>query len=210
MDEMKLLQPSSNVQISRKTPRKFLKRACEILRKGWGQPAFYNTEAIIQELLNAGKTIEDARTGGTSGCVETGAFGKEAYILTRYFNLSKIFELTLNNGYDKVNGKQLGLELGYAEDFSNYEKLFEAYKKQIEYFLDIKIKGSNIIEKIYVDNMPAPFLSIITNDCITKGKDYNAGGARYNTNYIQGVGIGTITDCLTSVKYNVFDEKNLI
>jgi formate C-acetyltransferase len=172
-----------------------------------GQPAFYNTEAIIQELLNAGKSIEDARTGGTSGCVETGAFGNEAYILTGYFNLPKIFELTLNNGYDKVNGKQLGLELGYAQDFNTYEELFDAYKKQIEYFLDIKIKGSNIIEKIYADNMPVPFLSIITNDCIKKGKDYNAGGARYNTNYIQGVGIGTITDSLASVKYNVFDEK---
>ena len=79
MDEMKLLQPSSNVQISRKTPRKFLKRACEISRKGWGQPAFYNTEAIVSELMNAGKSLDDARMGGTSGCVETGAFGNEAY-----------------------------------------------------------------------------------------------------------------------------------
>ncbi|MEA4934647.1 MAG: pyruvate formate lyase family protein, partial [Lawsonibacter sp.] len=91
MDEMRLLQPSSNVQISRKTPRKFLKRACEISRKGWGQPAFYNTDAIVQELLNAGKSLEDARRGGCSGCVETGAFGNEAYILTGYFNLPKIF-----------------------------------------------------------------------------------------------------------------------
>ena len=90
MDEMRLLQPSSNVQISRKTPHKFLKRACEISRKGWGQPAFYNTEAIVQELLNAGKSLEDARKGGTSGCVETGAFGNEAYILTGYLNLPKI------------------------------------------------------------------------------------------------------------------------
>ena len=82
MDEMKLLQPSSNVQISKKTPQEFLIKACEISRKGWGQPAFYNTESIIQELLNAGKSIADARKGGTSGCVETGAFGNEAYILT--------------------------------------------------------------------------------------------------------------------------------
>lgn len=95
MDEMKLLQPSSNVLISRKTPQNFLKKACEISRKGWGQPAFYNTDAIVQELLNAGKTIEDARKGGTSGCVETGAFGNEAYILTGYFNIPKVLELTL-------------------------------------------------------------------------------------------------------------------
>ena len=207
MDEMKLLQPSSNVQISKKTPQKFLKRACEISRKGWGQPAFYNTEAIIQELLNAGKTIEDARRGGTSGCVETGAFGNEAYILTGYFNLPKILELTLYNGYDIVSKKQIGLPLGYAKDFKSYEELFGAYKKQIEYLVDIKIEGSNVIEKIYAEYMPAPFLSVITNDCISKGKDYNAGGARYNTNYLQGVGIGTITDSLAAIKYNVFDEK---
>lgn len=207
MDEMKLLQPSSNVQISKKTPTKFLKRACEISRKGWGQPAFYNTEAIIQELLNAGKSIEDARRGGTSGCVETGAFGNEAYILTGYFNLPKILELTLYNGYDIVSKKQIGLPLGYAKDFKSYDELYEAYKKQVEHLIDIKIEGSNIIEKIYAEYMPAPFLSIITNDCISRGKDYNAGGARYNTNYIQGVGIGTITDSLAAIKYNVFDEK---
>lgn len=207
MDEMKLLQPSSNVQISRKTPQKFLKRACEISRKGWGQPAFYNTEAIIQELLNAGKSLEDARRGGTSGCVETGAFGNEAYILTGYFNIPKVFELTLNNGFDKMTGKQLGLQLGYGPDFKSYEELFDAFKKQMKYLIDIKVAGSNVIEKIYAEHMPVPFLSIITNDCISKGKDYNAGGARYNTKYLQGVGIGTITDCLAAVKYNVFDEK---
>lgn len=207
MDDMKLLQPSSNVQISKKNPRKFLLRACEISRKGWGQPAFYNTEAIVQELLNAGKSIEDARRGGTSGCVETGAFGNEAYILTGYFNLPKILELTLFNGYDNVSNCQLGLKLGNAEDFKSYEELLTAYKKQVQYFLDIKIRGSNIIEKIYADSMPVPFLSVITNDCISKGKDYNAGGARYNTSYIQGVGIGTITDSLAAIKYNVYDQK---
>lgn len=207
MDEMKLLQPSSNVQISRKTPQKFLKRACEISRKGWGQPAFYNTEAIVQELLNAGKSLEDARRGGTSGCVETGAFGNEAYILTGYFNIPKVFELTLNNGFDKMTGKQLGLKLGNAADFETYEELFEAFQKQMKYFIDIKVQGSNVIEKIYAENMPVPFLSIITNDCISRGKDYNGGGARYNTKYLQGVGIGTITDCLAAVKYNVYDQK---
>lgn len=207
MDEMKLLQPSSNVQISKKTPQKFLKRACEVSRKGWGQPAFYNTEAIVQELLNAGKSLEDARKGGTSGCVETGAFGNEAYILTGYFNIPKIFELTLNNGFDKISGKQLGLKLGYATDFKTYEELYDAFKQQMKYFIDIKVQGSNVIEKIYAEHMPVPFLSIITNDCISKGKDYNGGGARYNTKYLQGVGIGTITDCLAAVKYNVYDEK---
>ena len=207
MDEMRLLQPSSNVQISRKTPQSFVKRACEISRKGWGQPAFYNTEAIVQELLNAGKKLEDARKGGTSGCVETGAFGNEAYILTGYMNLPKIVELTLTNGYDVVSKQQLGLQTGDPRDFKTYDEFFDAYRKQVEHFIDIKIKGNNIIENIYAQYMPVPFLSLVTNDCITNGKDYNAGGARYNTNYIQGVGIGTITDSLASIKYNVYDNK---
>jgi len=208
MDEMRLLQPSSNVQISRKSPDDFLIRACEISRKGWGQPAFYNTEAIVQELLNAGKTLEDAYKGGTSGCVETGAFGNEAYILTGYFNLPKILELTLNNGFDEYTKRQLGLKLGYAEDFKSYDELFLAYKKQITHFVDIKVQGSNLIEQLYAKYMPVPFLSVITNDCISSGLDYNAGGARYNTTYLQGVGIGTITDSLAAIKYNVFDNKN--
>lgn len=207
MDEMKLIQPSSNVQISRKTPQKFLKRACEISRKGWGQPAFYNTEAIIQELLNAGKTIEDARLGGTSGCVETGCFGKEAYVLTGYMNLPKILELTLNNGFDKYTGKQVGLETGDPREFKTYEELFEAYKKQLHYMVDVKVRGNAIIEKICAEHMPCPLMSSIVDDCIAKGKDYQRGGARYNTRYIQGVGIGTITDSLAAIKYNVFDNE---
>ena len=207
MDEMKLVQPSSNVQISRKTPQKFLKRACEISRKGWGQPAFYNTEAIIQELLNAGKTIEDARLGGTSGCVETGCFGKEAYVLTGYMNLPKILELTLNNGFDKYTGKQVGIETGDPRDFKTYEELFEAYKKQLHYMVDVKVRGNAIIERICAEHMPCPLMSSIVDDCIAKGKDYQRGGARYNTRYIQGVGIGTITDSLSAIKYNVYDNE---
>lgn len=207
MDEMKLVQPSSNVQISRKTPQKFLKRACEISRKGWGQPAFYNTEAIIQELLNAGKTIEDARLGGTSGCVETGCFGKEAYVLTGYMNLPKILELTLNNGFDKYTGKQVGIETGDPRDFKTYEELFEAYKKQLHYMVDVKVRGNAIIERICAEHMPCPLMSSIVDDCIAKGKDYQRGGARYNTRYIQGVGIGTITDSLAAIKYNVYDNE---
>lgn len=208
MDEMKLVQPNSNVTISKKTPAKFLKRACEVSREGWGQPAFYNTEAQIMELINAGKKLEDARRGGSSGCVETGAWGSEAYILTGYLNIPKVFQLTLFNGFDQYSGKQIGLELGYAKDFKTYDELWDAFKKQLEHIVNIKIRGNNVIEQLYAQEMPAPCLSVVTNDCISNAKDYNAGGARYNTNYIQGVGIGTVTDCLAAVKYNVFDNQN--
>lgn len=209
IDEMRLLQPSSNIQLSKKNPDRFLKRACQIIRKGWGQPSVFNADEVITEMINAGKNIEDARCGGTSGCVETGAFGKEAYILTGYINLPKVLEITLMNGKDSLSGKQLGLKTGDPSNFQSYDELFEAFKKQLHYFINIKVRGNNVIEKLYMEYMPAPFLSIIVSDCIKNGKDYNAGGARYNTSYIQGVGIGTITDSLSAIKYQVFDKKNV-
>jgi len=208
MDEMKLVQPSSNVQISEKTPNDFLEKAVEISRKGWGQPAFYNTEEIIQELVNAGKELVDARYGGASGCVETGCHGREAYVLTGYLNVPKIFEITLNNGFDINTKRQIGLKTGEVEKFETYDEIYEAFIKQLKYFIDIKIAGNNIIERIFADHMPATFMSVLTTGCKEKGLDYNAGGSKYNTRYIQVVGIGTITDCLTSIKYNVFDKKN--
>lgn len=174
-----------------------------------GFPSVFNTDAVIEELLSQGKSLEDARCGGTSGCVEVGCFGKEAYILTGYLNLVKILEITLNNGVDPRAGKKLGIETGNPVHFKSLDELLKAFKKQLRHFVNIKIRGNNIIEKLYAEYMPAPFMSIIIDDCIKKAKDYNAGGARYNTRYIQGVGIGTITDCLASIQYHVFDKKNL-
>jgi formate C-acetyltransferase len=207
IEEMRLLQPSSMIQVSKKNPDRFIKRTARIIKTGFGQPSVFNTDAIIQELLNQGKSLVDARNGGASGCVETGAFGTESYILTGYFNLTKIFEITLHNGVDPMTGKKIGLETGDPAGFHSFEELIDAFKQQVNYFVDIKIKGSNIIDKIFMENVPVPFLSLLIDDCISNGKDYNAGGARYNTSYIQGVGLGSLTDMLTSIKYHVFDEK---
>ncbi|MBU5677933.1 glycyl radical protein [Alkaliphilus sp. MSJ-5] len=207
--EMRILQPSTNVQISKRNPDRFIIKAAEVIREGMGFPSVFNADAVIQELLRQGKNIIDARNGGTSGCVEVGAFGKEAYILTGYLNLVKILEITLNNGIDIRTQKFIGIETGDPVEFKSLDQLLEAFKKQLNHFIDIKVRGNNVIEKLYAEYMPSPFMSVVIDDCIKNAKDYNAGGARYNSRYIQGVGIGTITDCLSSIKYNVFDEKRL-
>lgn len=209
IQEMRLLQPSSMIQVSKKNPDRFIRQAVEIIKTGFGQPSVFNTDAIVQEMLRAGKSVTDARNGGCSGCVETGAFGTEAYILTGYFNLPKILEITLNDGLDKRTGKQLGPHTGKATDFKTYEELFAAFKTQVGHFMNIKLMGNNIIERIFMRNMPVPFLSILIDDCVAVGKDYMCGGARYNSSYIQGVGLGSITDILTSLRYNVFDKKKM-
>ena len=205
--EMRILQPSSMVQISRKSPDMFIHKALDIIKTGFGQPSCFNTDAIIQELLRQGKSITDARNGGASGCVESGAFGTEAYWLTGYFNLPKILELTLNNGFDKRTNTQVGLKTGYAAYYNIFEDLMEAFKMQVNYFADIKIRGNNVIEKTFANWLPVPFLSLLVEDCISSAKDYNCGGARYNTTYIQGVGLGSITDMLSSIRYNIYDKE---
>ena len=203
---MRLLQPSSMIQVSKKNPDRFIHAAIEIIKTGFGHPSVFNTDAIIQEMLRAGKEIGDARRGGCSGCVETGAFGTEAYILTGYFNLPKILEITLHDGRDPRSGKQTGPRTGEATSFTSHDALFRAFTAQVEHFARVKITGNNIIERVFMQHMPVPFLSALIEDCIKNGKDYVSGGARYNTSYIQGVGLGSVTDMLTALKFHVFDR----
>ncbi len=208
-DELHLLQPQPSVHISSKTPERFLKAATRVIRKGYGYPSVFNTDAVIMEQVRVGKSFEDAREGGTSGCIETGAFGKEAYILTGYLNVPKILEITLNNGHDQLTGKKVSIATGDPATFTSYEQLYAAFTRQLEFVVNLKIRVNNYIERMYAKYSPAPFLSVVIHDCIENGKDYYDGGPRYNTNYIQCCGIGTVTDSLSAIKTHVFDNGSV-
>jgi len=209
VDEMHLLQPSTNVQVSTETPDEILRHALRVIRNGYGFPSLFNAEAAVAEQVRQGKTIEDARAGGCSGCVEVGAFGKEAYILTGYFNLVKILELALHDGVDPRTGRQLGPRTGAPSNCQTFEDLYVAFERQLRHFVDVKICGNQIIARMYATEMPAPFLSVLIDDCIENARDYNAGGARYNNRFIQAVGIGTITDSLAAIRQVVYEEGRL-
>ena len=209
IEAMRLLQPSSSIQVSRKNPDLFIKRAGRIIRTGFGQPSVFNADLIVQELVRMGKTVEDARDGGSSGCVEVGAFGKEAYILAGYFTIPTLLELALHDGVAPRTGRQLGPRTGNPEDCRTFEDLFAAFLAQMRHFVEIKVRGNSVIERLYATYMPAPFLSTLVDDCIAKGRDYHDGGPRYDTTYIQGVGIGTITDALSAIKHHVFEQQDL-
>ena len=213
VDELRLLQPQTNIQLSSKTPDAVLLAAGRVIRNGMGYPSLFNADLVIQEQMRVGKTLEDAREGGNSGCIETGASGKEAYILHGYLNTPKILELALNNGVDPVGvpaaGKQIGPETGSPETLTSYEAVYAAFEKQLDYVVSTKIEVDNYLKKRYADLTPATFLSVVINDCIKNGRDYYNGGARYNTDYIQCTGIGTITDSLSAIKKHVFEEKTV-
>ena len=205
-EELHELQPGLSIHIAKNTPDEFLIEGVKVIRQGHGYPSIFNPDTYIQELVREGKTLEDAREGGCSGCIEVGAFGKEAYLLTGYLNTPKILEITLNNGIDPETGKKLGLETGDPRQFKDFESLYEAWHQQMVYFVNLKLSVNNYIERMFSLYAPATFLSLFIDDCIEKGKDYYSGGARYNTTYIQCTGLGTITDCFTTLKKHVFEE----
>ncbi|MDD4403578.1 MAG: glycyl radical protein [Parabacteroides sp.] len=207
IEELHILQPGSAIHISTRTPERFLRAGCKVIRKGHGYPSVFNPDVYVQELMRQGKSLLDAREGGCSGCIEVGAFGKEAYVLTGYLNVPKILEVTLHNGIDPVSGRRVGLETGDPCSFITYDDLYAAFIKQLQYFVDMKVRVSNYIDRMFAKYAPAPFLSLFIDDCIAKGKDYYNCGPRYNTTYIQCTGLGTITDSLSALKKHVFENR---
>jgi pyruvate formate-lyase/glycerol dehydratase family glycyl radical enzyme len=207
VEELHILQPGNSIHISSRTPDRFLKAGCKVIRQGHGYPSVFNPDVYIQELLRQGKSLEDAREGGCSGCIEVGAFGKEAYVLTGYLNVPKILEVTLNNGIDPITGKVAGIATGNPLEFKSFEELYQAFLKQLNFIVDQKIAINNYIDRMFAKYAPAPLLSVLIDDCIAKGRDYYNAGPRYNTNYIQCTGLATVTDSLATLKKHVFEDK---
>ena len=205
-DELRLLQPQGNIQVSERTPDNVLRAAARVFRNGMGYPSMFNADMVIQEQMRVGKTLEDARQGGTSGCIETGCAGKEAYLLHGYLNVPKLLEYTLSNGVDLLTGKQVSVQTGDISTFKTFDDLYAAFEKQMDYAVSTKVKVDNYLRYQYATKMAATFLSVVIRDCIQKGKDYYNGGPRYNSDYIQCCGIGTITDSLSAIKKHVFED----
>ena len=205
-EELHELQPGLSIHISKVTPDEFLLAGCRVIRQGHGYPSVFNPDIYTKELMRQGKSREDANEGGCSGCIEVGAFGKEAYLLTGYLNTPKILEIALHNGIDPVTGKRLGLETGDPRTFTTFEQMYDAWHRQMVYFVNMKLAVNNYIERMFSLYAPATFLSLFIDDCIVKGKDYYSGGARYNTTYIQCTGLGTLTDCFTTMKKHIFED----
>ncbi len=208
LDELQLLQPQANIQVSAKTPARLLEAAARVIRRGSGYPSLFNADEVVAAMAGMGKSLEDAREGGTSGCVETGAFGKEAYLLHGYLNLPKVLELALNDGIDPDSGKRIGVRTGGIDALCDFESLKAAFRSELEYVVGVKVRVSNRLDRLFARDAPAPFLSVLIDDCIGQGRDYYDGGARYNTDYIQCCGLGTVTDSLSAIRKHVYSSAD--
>lgn len=203
-----LPQPSLSVRVWNGTPHEFLIRAAELTRTGIGLPAYYNDEVIIPSLMSRGLTLQDARDYNIIGCVEPQKSGKtEGWHDAAFFNMCRPLELVFSNGMDK--GVRIGPATGNVEDMMTFEQFYDAYKKQMDYAIQLLVNADNAIDMAHAERCPLPFLSSMVDDCMKVGKTVQEGGAVYNFTGPQGFGVANMADSLYSVKTLVYDEKKI-
>ena len=203
-----LPQPSLSVRVWNGTPHEFLIRAAELTRTGIGLPAYYNDEVIIPSLMSRGLTLQDARDYNIIGCVEPQKSGKtEGWHDAAFFNTCRPLELVFSNGIDK--GVRIGPATGNVEDMTTFEQFYDAYKKQMDYAIQLLVNADNAIDMAHAERCPLPFLSSMVDDCMKVGKTVQEGGAVYNFTGPQGFGVANMADSLYSVKTLVYDEKKI-
>ena len=201
-----LPQPSLSVRVWNGTPHEFMVKAAELTKTGIGLPAYYNDEIIIPALISRGLSLQDARDYCIIGCVEPQKGGKtDGWHDAAFFNMLRPMELVFSNGVDK--GVQVGPKTGELSDFDTYEKLFNAYKKQMEYAIELMVNADNAIDYAHAERCPLPFLSSMLDDCIKKGRSAQEGGTVYNFTGPQGFGIANIADGLYAIDELVYKKK---
>ncbi len=206
--EVRMPQPSFSARVWSGTPQKYLDRTAELTRLGLGFPAFYNDEVIIPSLVDRGIAMEDARDYAIVGCVEPQASGKtDGWFDAAFFNLAKILEITLNNG--QVDGKQVGPVTGDITSFESIDQVIDAYKKQMEYFVNQMVLADNSVDMAHRKRAPLAFVSCLMDDCISLGKTIQEGGGHYRSSGPLGVGVANVGDSFMAMKKLVFEEKKI-
>ncbi len=199
-----LPQPSLSVRIWNKTPDAFIIKASRLARTGIGLPAFYNDEVIIPALMSRGVSL--ARTYNIIGCVEPQKAGKtDGWHDAAFFNMCRPLEMVFSNGYE--NGERVGLQTGDVTQMATFEEFYEAYEKQMNYFIAVMVNALNCIDNAHATRMPLPFQSTMIDDCIGRGKTLQEGGAIYNFTGPQGFGIANVADSMLAIKDLVYDKK---
>ena len=202
-------------------PKEWWVKCTKCAKLGAGLPSFFNDDLIIPSMLTRGRSIEDSRDYNALGCVEPDAGGREyGWHDAAFFNMNKVLELAINDGqcidcstacprYDRCigAGTQLGVKTGNLENFASFEEVKVAYDTQMKYWTDRLVRTENCMDIAHQALKPLPYLSLLVEDCVDKGLDVTAGGARYNFIGPQGVGVSNVADGLSAIKQLVFEEK---
>ncbi len=197
-----------SARLHKKTPRDFISRCVDLVAKGGGIPFFFNDEALIPALVSRGIPLEDARGYAAIGCIEITIPGKaNPHAVSHWINLPKCLELAINDGCDILDGAQVGPKTSTLADFNSVDDVLAAYTKQLEYFTELAVYGSNAFSMAHRSQFRLPYLSLLTDDCVTRGLDIIEGGARYDYHSSAAMGIPNVADSLAALHSAVFTDK---
>ncbi|AGF58492.1 formate C-acetyltransferase [Clostridium saccharoperbutylacetonicum] len=208
--QTKLPQPNLTVRYHRGLPDDFMKECIEVVRLGFGMPAFNSDEVIISSFIEKGVAEKDAYNYSAIGCVEVAVPGKWGYRCTgmSFLNFPKSLLIALNNGVDPESGIKLCEGVGHFKDMTSFEEVMKAWEKIIREFT----RHSVIIDScadLALEEVTADVLcSALTDDCIERGLNLKEGGAVYDFISDLQVGIANLGDSLAAIKKCVFEDKN--
>lgn len=206
--DLGLTQPNLSLRVHAGSPQELLEAAAYVISQGSGMPQLFNDEVIVPGQVNRGLPLEEARDYAVVGCVELSTPGKAlGWSDASMFNLTRVLELTLYGGKDPHSGEQIGLPTPPLDQMASFSELEAAYDRQLAHFVALMVEGCNIVDGIHAEVLPSPWLSLFIADCVQRGVDVTAGGARYNFSGVQGVQIANVADSLAAIRQAVFDER---
>ncbi|MEO5367740.1 MAG: hypothetical protein H7831_15550 [Magnetococcus sp. WYHC-3] len=196
-----------SIRLHDKSPQPFVQLAAELIAQGGGIPFLFNDECFIPALTARGIALQDARDYAPIGCIELTIPGKaNPHAVSGWFNSTKCLELALFNGQDPATGEQVGPQTGALETFASFEEFFAAYCRQVDFFAGNMVYLCNRGELAQRDGGPLPYWSVLTDDCIRRGRDITDGGPVYNYHSICFMGAANTVDSLIALKQFLFDE----
>lgn len=209
-EHLGLPQPNLSVRLHENTNYELLKEAVRCVAKGSGMPQFFNDNAVIPALEGLGIEEQDARDYAIVGCVELTTQGNNlGWSDSAMFNLNKVLEVTLTGGKCLLTDQYIAPNYGSITSYRTFEDLEEAFRKQIDYFMDKMVLACEEVEKAHIELLPSPFLSGVIDNCMEQGIDVTAGGAKYNLSGIQMIQVANVADSLAAIKQLVYDEKKI-
>ncbi len=209
---LKLHDPTLSLGLHKESPQGLLEAGIETSKIVYGIPCIENADLIIDVLHKRGLSIEDARNYCVVGCVEITGSGCEwanvsAPFSKTWVNVNNVLLQAINNGINPKNNQQGGLHTGYLYEMNSFEQVRDAYKAQLEYFMDWHFTLNNIMEYVGNPLIPVPMASATMDGCMESGRDMMMGGTKYNSTGSAILGVGTLADSLAAIKYMVYDKK---
>ena len=209
--QTRLTQPNLTVRYHAGMDKHFFDECIEVMKLGFGMPAFNNDEVIVPSFINWGVKEEDAYNYSAIGCVETAVPGKWGYRCTgmSYINFPRVLLCAMNNGVDLTSGRRFTKGWGHFTDMETYGDLLKAWDRTVREMARYSVIVENAIDKASERDVPDILCSTLTDDCIGRGKTIKEGGAVYD--FISGlqVGVANMADSLAAIKKLVYEEKKV-